>query len=105
MKPLGEYVCLKLERVLESADSDEPIPFILRRLVSREYNVGPEGAVIGTSSDYGVCTKGQWGMCEACGDPVGAWECWGNVVSISFCQKRVETDETLMVMDILPWRI
>ena len=63
MKPLGEYVCLKLERVLESADSDEPIPFILRRLVSREYNVGPEGAVIGTSSDCTVCIPRDSGVC------------------------------------------
>ena len=63
MKPLGEYVCLKLERVLESADSDEPIPFILRRLVSREYNVGPEGAVIGTSSDCTVCVPRDSGVC------------------------------------------
>ena len=63
MKPLGEYVCLKLERVLESAESDEPIPFILRRLVSREYNVGPEGAVIGTSSDCTVCIPRDSGVC------------------------------------------
>ena len=56
-------MCLKLERVLESADSDEPIPFILRRLISREYNVGPEGAVIGTSSDCTVCIPRDSGVC------------------------------------------
>jgi len=48
-------VCLQLLRVLDSADSDDPVPFILRRLVSRQYHVGPEGATIGTSDDCTVC--------------------------------------------------
>ncbi len=50
-RPLGEYVCLQLVRILENEERDEPVPFVLRRLVSRQYHIGPEGIVIGTASD------------------------------------------------------
>ena len=42
--PLGDFICLKLVRVLESS-----MPFVLRRLIGRVYHIGPRGALIGTS--------------------------------------------------------
>ncbi len=45
-QPLKEHIQLKIARVLDTGNCH--IPFILRRLVSREYHIGPEGAIIGS---------------------------------------------------------
>ena len=60
--PLGEYVCLTLVRMVEDRDSDEPVPFVLRRLVSRKYDVGPDGITIGTGGECGVCLPKESGV-------------------------------------------
>ena len=41
-------MCLKLVKVNES-DGETSLPFILRRLIGREYHIGPDGVTIGTS--------------------------------------------------------
>ncbi len=46
---LKEHIQIKITRVLDNADM--PTPFIIRRLLSREYHVGPEGAIIGSGVD------------------------------------------------------
>ena len=62
-QPLREYVLLKVTRVLESSEPDQPVPFILRRLVSREYHIGPEGASIGTSPNATIFLPREAGVC------------------------------------------
>ena len=46
--PLSNFVCLKLVKAHET-DDNVSLPFILRRLIGREYHVGPDGVVIGTA--------------------------------------------------------
>ncbi len=43
---MKEHIQLKITRVLDTGDSH--VPFIMRRLVLREYHIGPEGAIIGS---------------------------------------------------------
>lgn len=62
-QPLREYALLKITRVLESGEPDQPVPFILRRLVSREYHIGPEGATIGSSPEATIFLPRETGMC------------------------------------------
>ncbi len=40
--------------MIESSDSDEPTPFSLHRVISREYHVGKEGVVIGSGDECDV---------------------------------------------------
>lgn len=62
-KPLAEYISLTISRVVCGSDeSHEPVPFILRRLVSRQYHVGPEGAVIGSSPEANVSLPQDAGL-------------------------------------------
>ena len=61
-KPLDEYVCLRLTRIIESGEEDDPVPFVLRRLVSRQYDIGPEGAIIGSASDCSICLPKEAGV-------------------------------------------
>ena len=53
-KPLSNYACLKITRIVPSEDDGEHIPYVLHRLVSREYHVGEEGVVIGKGEDCAV---------------------------------------------------
>lgn len=54
-KSLGQFVRLKLVKVCgEDAHDDLPIPFALRRIIGREYHVGPEGVLIGTGGHCAV---------------------------------------------------
>lgn len=48
-QPLKEHIQLKITRVQDNTDI--PTPFIIRRLVCREYPIGPEGATIGSGVD------------------------------------------------------
>ena len=45
-----------------SGVSDEPVPFMLRRLVSRQYHIGPEGAVIGCSPEADIHLPREVGL-------------------------------------------
>ncbi len=51
-------MCLKLVKANES-DGDTSLPFILRRLVGREYHVGPNGVTIGTSPTCDIMLPGE----------------------------------------------
>ena len=44
--------------------SDEPVPFILRRLISRQYHIGPDGAVIGSSPAADVSLSRDTGLLD-----------------------------------------
>lgn len=55
MQPLGDYVSLRLIQIEESPSSDGRVPFLLSRLVGRQYHVGPEGVTIGASAECSVC--------------------------------------------------
>ena len=45
-------MCLKLVNVQETDDTC--VPFILRRLIGREYHIGPDGITIGTSANCNI---------------------------------------------------
>ena len=64
--PLGEYICLTIERIRSSHESDDDtnVPFSLTRLVSKQYHIGPEGASLGTSPDCTVCLPRESGLKE-----------------------------------------
>ena len=63
---LGEYVCLTIEHVHSSLDSDDDdnLSFSLSRLVSKQYYIGPEGASLGTSPDCTICLPRESGLRE-----------------------------------------
>ena len=61
-KPFAEYACLKIAHVIEDSNEDHHSPFFLRRLLSREYHIGPEGAVIGTSAECNICLPKEAGL-------------------------------------------
>ena len=61
-KPLAEFANLTISRIV--CTSDEPVPFMLRRLVSRHYHVGPAGAVIGFSPEADICLPREIGLWE-----------------------------------------
>ena len=46
-------------------NSDEPVPFMLRCLVSRQYHIGPTGAVIGSSPEADICLPQETGLLES----------------------------------------
>ena len=65
MKPLAEYVSLTISRVVHHSDASyEPVPFMLKRLVSRRYHVGPDGAVIGSSPEADIYLPCDTGLLD-----------------------------------------
>ena len=58
-------MCLTIERIHNSPSGEEDsIPFSLRRLVSKQYYIGPEGATLGTGHDCTVCLPRESGLRE-----------------------------------------
>lgn len=55
-------MCLKLVKVLTS-DDDLSLPFILRRLIGREYHICPDGALIGTSFNCNIQVPAEGEVC------------------------------------------
>ena len=63
--PLGEFVQLKLVRVMEEEREDSVgVPFALRRMIGWEYHIGPEGALIGTGIHCTVCLPAESGIAK-----------------------------------------
>ena len=60
--PLAEFANVTVSRIV--CNSDEPVPFMLRRLVSRQYHIGPAGAVIGFSPEADICLPQETGLLE-----------------------------------------
>lgn len=60
--PLAEFANVTISRIVYN--SDEPVPFILRRLVSRHYHIGPAGVVIGSSPEADICLPQETGLLE-----------------------------------------
>lgn len=61
-KPLANYASLKIVRVLPSSDEDDVTPFLLRRLVSREYHINKEGVIIGSGQECGITLASEAGL-------------------------------------------
>ena len=61
-EPLAEFADLTISRIIHN--SDEPVPFMLRRLVSRRYHVGPAGVVIGFSPKADICLPQETELLE-----------------------------------------
>ena len=49
---LAEVVSLTVSRIV--CQTFEAVPFMLKHLVSRQYHIGPEGAVIGSSPEASI---------------------------------------------------
>ena len=60
--PIAEFANVTVSRIVHNCD--EPVPFMLRRLVSRKYHIGPAGAVIGFSPEADICLPQEAGLLE-----------------------------------------
>ena len=60
--PLAEFATITVSRIVHN--SDEPAPFMLKRLVSRQYHIGPAGAVIGFNPEADICLPREAGLLE-----------------------------------------